>query len=100
MAVVIRLRRMGGPKKPFFRIVAADERLATDGRFLEVLGWYDPKKKSGEDFEMRVERVEAWLRRGARISDTVAKILKTARRRPAAATPAADAAAPAAGAAT
>ncbi len=78
MAVIVRLRRTGSTKDPFYRIVAADERLATDGRFLEQLGWYDPKKK-GRNFELNIERVTYWKGVGARLSDTVRSLMRKAR---------------------
>jgi small subunit ribosomal protein S16 len=77
MAVVIRLRRMGNPKKPFFRIVAADSRFATDGRILEELGWYDPKVK-GTNYK-KLDRVDYWQKTGARLSDTINTMVKKAR---------------------
>ena len=77
MATKIRLRRMGTINKPFYRIVAADSRFATTGRFLEILGWYDPKQK-GDNFSVNVERVKHWLGTGAQISNTAASLLKKA----------------------
>ena len=92
MAVKIRLRRMGSNKKPFFRIVVADARRPNEGRFLEILGWYDPKKK-GTNYELNVDRLEHWKARGAIVSDTVVSLVKKARK--ATARAAAPAAAPA-----
>ena len=77
MATKIRLRRMGTINKPFYRIVVADSRFATTGRFLEILGWYDPKQK-GDNFSVNVERVKHWLGIGAQISNTAASLLKKA----------------------
>jgi small subunit ribosomal protein S16 len=77
MATKIRLRRMGTINKPFYRLVVADSRFATTGRFLENLGWYDPKQK-GENFSVNVERVKHWLGTGAQISPTAASLLKKA----------------------
>lgn len=95
MAVKIRLRRMGSNKKPFFRVVVADMRRPNEGRCLESLGWYDPKKK-GMNYELRVDRIEYWQGKGAVISDTVSSLLKKAKKAPArAAAPVAPAAAPA-----
>ncbi len=82
MAVKLRLRRMGGRNRPFYRIVAADQRFATDGRFLENLGWYDPTRKMGENFELNVDRVAYWRGHGAHLSDTVKAICKLAEKRP------------------
>lgn len=78
MAVIIRLRRMGGNKKPFFRVVAADERSSNTGRMLETLGWYDPKQK-GTNYKLDLERLEFWRGRGAQISDTVRSLVRKAR---------------------
>ena len=78
MAVVVRLRRMGTTNKPFFRIVAADERTSNNGRFLETLGWYAPKQK-GNKYEMDLERIEYWKGVGARTTETVASLIKKAR---------------------
>ena len=76
MAVVIRLMRAGAKKRPFFRMVAADSRRQRDGRFLEILGHYDPLKKP---FELMVhkDKVEAWIAKGARPSEQVASLLRT-----------------------
>ncbi len=92
MAVIVRLRRMGGNKKPFFRIVATDSRCSNTGRFLEALGWYDPKKK-GTNFELKTDRVEYWVSKGAQLSDTVNSLMRKLRKT--AAKAAAKAAAPA-----
>jgi small subunit ribosomal protein S16 len=75
MAVKIRLRRMGSNKKPFFRVVVTDMRRPNEGRFLEALGWYDPKRK-GVNFEIKADRIEHWQKKGAVVSDTVRSLLK------------------------
>ncbi len=80
MAVTIRLRRTGSNKDPFYRIVATDKRFATDGRYLENLGWYNPKKTPSL-FEVNLERVAYWLGCGAQISDTVRMLVKKAKAR-------------------
>lgn len=77
MATKIRLRRMGTTGKPFYRVVAADSRFATTGRFLEILGWYDPKQK-GENFSLKMDRVNYWLGTGAQLSGTAASLVKKA----------------------
>jgi len=69
--VVIRLTRKGRKKNPFYRIVAADSRMPRDGRFLENLGTYDPLKK---EVKMNLERIDHWIKVGAKMSDTVAKL--------------------------
>jgi small subunit ribosomal protein S16 len=86
MAVKIRLRRMGSNKKPFFRVVVTDMRRPNAGRFIEALGWYDPKKK-GVNYELRVDRIEYWRSKGAVVSDTVNSLLKKAKKAALAAAP-------------
>ena len=75
MAVRIRLTRKGAKKKPFYRIVAADSEAPRDGRFLEVLGTYDPLKEPAE-VKVDNEALQKWLDLGATASDTVASLLK------------------------
>lgn len=86
MAVSIRLRREGAKNSPFYRIVAADKRSPRDGKFLELLGTYEPSKKT-TPYSVKLDRVDHWLKNGAQPSDTVASLLKKARKA-AAATPA------------
>ena len=75
MAVKIRLTRTGRKKAPYYRIVVADSRFQRDGRFLEILGFYHPLKKEGEErFKVNEEQALMWLTRGARPSDTVRSI--------------------------
>ena len=75
MAVTIRLTRMGAKKKPFYRLVAADSRFPRDGRFIEVLGTYDPKRDpAGVNLER--EKIQSWVDRGAAPSPTVKSLLK------------------------
>ncbi len=81
MAVVLRLKRIGSTNKPFYRVVAADERTATSGRFLETLGWYDPKK-SGENFRLDLARADYWKDNGARMTETVRSLVNKARKAP------------------
>lgn len=78
MAVVIRLRREGAKNNPFYRVVAADQRRARDGKFLEVLGTYDPTKKS-DNVQLKLDRVDHWISRGAQPSETVAALIKKVR---------------------
>lgn len=70
MAVRIRLKRIGAKKKPFYRIVIADSRFPRDGRFIEEIGYYNPTTKP-TTFQVDEEKVQHWLSRGARPSDTV-----------------------------
>lgn len=73
--VRIRLRRMGAKKNAFYRIVVADQQSPRDGRFIEIVGTYDPH---GTKIETKRERVGFWLAQGAQPSDSVARLLKTA----------------------
>ncbi len=76
MAVKLRLRRMGSKQKPFYRIVAADSRAPRDGRFIEIIGYFDP---AAEPAVVKVDEALAlkWLSVGAQPSDTVRNILST-----------------------
>ena len=73
--VRIRLRRMGAKKKPFYRIVVADQRSPRDGRFIEAIGTYDPLKDPAE-VVIDTERVAHWISNGAQPSDSVTLILR------------------------
>ncbi len=77
MAVKIRLRRTGSRNAACFRVVAADSRSPRDGRFIETLGWYDPKLE-GVNFKLKLDRVEFWRSQGAEVSDTVKSLLRRA----------------------
>ncbi|HET97482.1 MAG TPA: 30S ribosomal protein S16 [Desulfurivibrio alkaliphilus] len=77
MAVHIRLTRMGRKKKPFYRIVVADSEAKRDGRFLEVVGTYDPMQEPAL-VSVKQDRVADWLARGAKPTDTVRSLLKGA----------------------
>jgi len=69
------MTRRGAKKKPFYRIVAADSRSPRDGKFLEMLGTYDPLK-SENNIKIDAEKVNSWIKKGAKPSDTVASLLK------------------------
>ena len=75
MAVVIRLMRAGAKKRPFYRVVAADSRRQRDGRFLEILGHYNPQQDPSL-IEIDADKARAWLDKGAQPTDQVAKLLK------------------------
>jgi small subunit ribosomal protein S16 len=75
VAVHLRLARTGRHKRPMYRLVAADSRKARDGRFLEILGIFDPLKEAGVP-ELKSERVLTWLRQGAQPSVTVRTLLR------------------------
>jgi small subunit ribosomal protein S16 len=77
MALVIRLRRHGSRKKPFFRIVVADSRSPRDGRFLAHIGSYDPGVNPPK-LTLKKEQADRWISAGARPSVTVKKLIKLA----------------------
>lgn len=77
MAVKIRMRRTGSKNDICYRVVAADGRSPRDGKFLELLGWYDPKK-TGTNFELKLDRIDYWKKQGAMVSDTVASLVRKA----------------------
>jgi len=76
MPVVIRLMRAGAKKRPFYRVVAADSRRQRDGRFLEILGHYNPLTKPYE-LVLHKDRVEDWLTKGAQPSEQAASLLRS-----------------------
>ena len=77
--VVIRLARGGAKKRPFFNIVVADSRNRRDGRFIERVGFYNPiASESEEELRLALDRVEHWKHKGAKLSDTVAGLVKRA----------------------
>jgi small subunit ribosomal protein S16 len=73
--VVIRLRRAGSKKRPFFRVVVTDSRAARDSSFVEILGHYNPRTKPAI-VHVDTERVEFWMKKGAQPSDSVRTLLK------------------------
>ena len=80
----IRLTRMGAKKKPYYRVVVTERRQARDGRFVEVLGHYNPRTNPPL-IELQMDRVKHWLECGAQPSETVHSLLKKAERAAAAA---------------
>ncbi|HEX5093169.1 MAG TPA: 30S ribosomal protein S16 [Burkholderiales bacterium] len=75
--VVIRLARGGANKRPFFSVVVADSRRAAQGKFIERVGFYDPKAPEGrESLRMNVERLKHWQGKGAQLSPTVKRLVK------------------------
>ncbi len=76
MAVKIRLTRMGAKKKPYYRIVAADSQSPRDGRFLEILGTYDPHAEPAE-IKVAPELLAKWVAKGAQPTDTVRSLLRS-----------------------
>ena len=80
MAVAIRLRREGARNHPFYRVTVADQRCPRDGKFIELIGHYDPKKE-GENFVIDLARAEHWLAVGARPSQTVMSFINKTRKK-------------------
>ena len=94
MAVSIRLRREGAKNRPYFKVVVADKRSPRDGKFIEIIGTYDPKKPD-DNSTVKLDRAEYWIARGAQPSDTVKSLIKKNKKKPAPApAPAAEATTP------
>ncbi len=79
MAVKIRLARHGAKKRPYYRIVVADSRSPRDGRFIEEVGRYNPLKDPAM-VEFDMEKVDQWIKNGAQPTDTVAALIRDARK--------------------
>ncbi len=78
--VVIRLARGGAKKRPFYSIVVADSRRASTGKFIERLGFFNPIAREHEDsLKVDLDRVDYWVSNGAKMSDRVDTLIKTAR---------------------
>jgi small subunit ribosomal protein S16 len=77
MSVKIRMKRVGAKNSPYFRIVVADSRSPRDGKFIEEIGSYQPLKP-GDNFILKLDRVQYWVSKGAQPSDTVASFIKKA----------------------
>ena len=82
--LVIRIRKAGSKKRPFFRVVVADSRAARDSSFVEIVGHYNPRAKPAK-VEIDRERVAHWVDRGAKLSDTVRTLLARHAAKPSAA---------------
>lgn len=89
MAVKLRLMRMGKTKQPTYRVVAADSRAPRNGRFIEILGSYDPRQEPSV-VKIDVAAAESWIAKGAQPTERVAKLLEVARSQPAPVDAAAD----------
>lgn len=76
--VRIRLTRLGAKKKPFYRLVAADQRSPRDGKFIEQLGWYDPLKDPYQ-VKFNLDRIDYWLSKGAQPTETATRLIAKAR---------------------
>ncbi|THB69490.1 MAG: 30S ribosomal protein S16 [Gammaproteobacteria bacterium] len=79
--VVLRLSRGGAKKRPFYHLVAADSRMPRDGRYIERLGFFNPVAK-GQEVPLRIdlEKIEAWIGKGAQMSDRVKQLVKRAKK--------------------
>ena len=75
MAVAIRLRREGALNRPYFKVVVTDKRSPRDGKFIEIVGTYDPKKR-GMNSTLKLDRIDYWISKGAQPSDTVRSLIK------------------------
>ena len=73
--VKIRLKRMGMKKKPFYRVVVADERATRDGRFVDEIGYYDPMQQPAV-INVKNDKAVEWMKKGAQPTDTVRILLK------------------------
>ena len=80
MSVTIRMSRHGAKKKPFYRIVVSDQRYPRDGRYIEQVGTYDPRATSG-GVNLDHEKIDSWITKGARPTQTVAELIKRAKKR-------------------
>ena len=89
MAVSIRLRREGALNRPYYKVVVADSRSPRDGKFIEILGTYDPKK-TGQNSVLKLDRIDHWISKGAQPSDTVRSLIKKNRKQAAAVAPEAE----------
>jgi small subunit ribosomal protein S16 len=79
MSVEIRLRRVGRKAQPYYRVVVTDSRAPRGGAYLDAIGFYNPRLKPAE-LRLDLERVDAWVAKGAGLSDTVASLVRKARR--------------------
>lgn len=75
MSVTIRMSRHGAKKKPFYRIVVSDQRYPRDGRYIEQVGTYDPRAKTG-GVKLDREKIASWIQKGAKPSQTVSELIK------------------------
>ncbi len=87
MAVSIRLRREGAKNRPYYKVVVADSRSPRDGKFIEIIGTYDPKK-TDHNSTLKLDRIDHWISKGAQPSDTVRSLIKKNKKQAPAAKPA------------
>jgi small subunit ribosomal protein S16 len=86
MAVSIRLRREGAKNRPYYKVVVADSRSPRDGKFIELIGTYDPKKPD-HNSTLKLDRIDHWIALGAQPSDTVRSLIKKNKAQPSTAAP-------------
>ena len=79
MSVKIRLTRTGARNNPSYRLVATESRNPRDGRCLEILGWYDPKRQ-GQKFKLDLDKIDAWVGKGAQLSATAKTLVSQSRK--------------------
>lgn len=79
MSVKLRLARVGSKKNPIYRVVVADSRSPRDGRFIEVVGRYNPQPNPSF-IELDLEKVQGWLDKGAQPTEAVARLIKVSQR--------------------
>lgn len=79
MSVKIRLTRLGAKKRPFYRVVVANSTSPRDGKFIEIVGTYNPmlKKENSDRVLLKQDRIQYWLSVGAQPTERVAKLIKT-----------------------
>ncbi len=80
MSVAIRLKREGTKDRPYYRVVVADSRSRRDGRYIESLGTYDPMKSGDANFSLDLEKMNEWVGKGAKASETVRSLARKARK--------------------
>lgn len=73
------MSRHGAKKKPFYRIVVSDRRFPRDGRYIEQVGTYDPRAKSG-GVKLDQEKIDSWIKKGAKPSETVSALIKKSKK--------------------
>ena len=79
MAVKIRLARHGAKKAPFYRVVVADSRSPRDGRFIDMVGRYNPCVEPSM-IDLDLEKIDEWIKKGAQPTDTVVRLIESARK--------------------
>jgi small subunit ribosomal protein S16 len=78
MALVIRLRKMGKTNRRTFRLVVLDKRKPRDGKYIEMVGWYNPFEENEKNVFIKAERLQFWLQKGAMLSENAKNLVKRA----------------------